>query len=469
MRRQMMGLLGGFLALMLVFTFLSRAADSMTVPRVTAQAPERKQITHPVSGSGKVVQNREEAVRIQSGQLVKSIAVEEGSAVKEGDLLFEIDLEDVEDQIRIIKQELTKLSLQQKDAKSQKEDQERKQQVARARAEEDYQAATQQAEAAVSQALEELTRAQQELQKARESQKEAKQEEKKNKAAKDKEGKRASADAQTESGVAAPMEQLEAAVRECEAAYKEAVSSGEEAVRTARRSLEDAKEELADDSTAQIAGIDKKQKRQELKKLKKLVSQGGQVTAPVSGVVTGITLSVGQRTADGAAILLADESAGCKLVAQMPADQEEYIARNDPVTVTPSGSEEKIQDLKVDAVKVNEQDETLLDVTVNLPADTLEIGSSATAEVARESEPYSVCVPIQALYQGDQNQYYVLLAEEEETVLGGQLTAKRIDVTVLDKNSTYAALSEDSLGGDPQVIVTSDRVLEDGSRIRLEG
>ena len=153
----------------------------------------------------------------------------------------------------------------------------------------------------------------------------------------------------------------------------------------------------------------------------------------------------------------------------MPASQEEYIARNDPVTVTPSASQEKITDLTVDAVKVNDQDETLLDVTISLPDGVLEIGTSATAEVARESEAYSACVPVQALYQGDQNQYYVLIVQEQETVLGTQLTAKRMDVTVLDKNDSYAALSEDSLGADENVIVESDRVLEDGSRVRLMG
>lgn len=468
MKRQMMGLLAGFLVLMLLFTFLSRAADSMTIPRVTANAPERKKITHSVSGGGKVVQNREEAVRIPEGQLVKSISVEVGSAVKEGDLLFEVDLEDVKEQIRRIKQELEMLSLQQRDAQSQREEQERKQQIARARAEEDYQVATQQADEAASRALQELTRAKEELEKARETQKEAKKEQH-GKEQKQKKGKKKSENVQSSDTEPISLEQLEEAVRECEAAYEEALSSGEEAVRTAKRGLEDAGEALANDSTARIAGIEKKQKRQELPKLEKLVEQKGRITAPVSGVITQTNISVGERTADGAAMLLADASAGCKLVAQMPADQEEYLARNAPVTVTPSGSEQEIRDLKVDSIKVNEQDETLLDVSIPLPEGTLEIGSSATAEVVRESEPYSVCVPIEALYQGDQNQYYVLLVEQEDTVLGEVMTAKRMDVTVLDKNSTYAALSEDSLGGEVQVIVSSDRVLEDGSRIRLEG
>lgn len=463
MKRQIMGLLGGFLALMLLFTFLSRAADSMTVPRVKVQAPERKKITHPVSGSGKVVQNREETVKIQSGQLVKSIAVDEGTMVGVGDLLFEIDLEDVKEQLQTARGELKKLQLQQEDAVSQQEAAAREKQTAIERARQDCQTAQEKGDAAVNTALQALTQAQEELQEAKEAQKET---EKKTKKGKKEESK---SEKETASETEDSLDALTQAVEEQKAAYEEALSQREESIRTAQRSLEDAQKEESSDSTAQISAIDMKQKKKEIKKLEKLMQQEGRVTSPVEGVVTKISLTVGERTPDGAAMLLADASAGCKLVVQMPASQEEYIARNDPVTVTPSASQEKITDLTVDAVKVNDQDETLLDVTISLPDGALEIGTSATAVVARESEAYSACVPVQALYQGDQNQYYVLIVQEQETVLGTQLTAKRMDVTVLDKNDSYAALSEDSLGVDENVIVESDRVLEDGSRVRLMG
>ena len=55
--------------------------------------------------------------------------------------------------------------------------------------------------------------------------------------------------------------------------------------------------------------------------------------APIRGVITKIALTTGDRTPDGTAILLADLSSGCKFVAQVPKEQEKYIARKDAATL----------------------------------------------------------------------------------------------------------------------------------------
>lgn len=551
MKRRIIGWLGGFLALMLLFTFLSRAADSVTVPKVQTQAPEKRKITHPVSGSGKVVQNQERAVRTEEGQIVKAIHVEEGAQVEEGDLLFELDLEELKEQILLGQQELEKLKLQEADADSQQEASASKQETARARASQDYQDAVSEGDAAVQEAAQQLQRAKKELESAqkgttvveedetvrtalKEAQKEKEKEwerareekksletsieeevkkkqeaaqeaageteltkaqkqeleaqvrqsyekalqqaEKKEEQAEQEKEKAQEAldqyEAEQESGkeqaASANVAQLAQNVEEKQAAYEAALSEREAAVQAAQRALEDSQAKEGTDSTADINAIDRRQKELALEKLKKLQKAKGRVTSPVKGVVTKISLTVGERTPDGTAMLLADLSQGCKLVVQIPSDQEKYIARNDAVTVTPSGNEKKLTDLKVDAIGINEQDESMLDVTISLPEGALELGTAATAQIVREEQAYSLCVPIQALYQGEQNQYYVLVTQEEETVMGTQMTAKRINVTVLDKNATYAALSEESLSASQDVIIESDRVLEDGDRVRME-
>lgn len=547
MKRRIIGWLGGFLALMLLFTFLSRAADSVTVPKVLTQAPEKRKITHPVSGSGKVVQNQERAVRTEEGQIVKAIHVEEGAQVEEGDLLFELDLEELKEQILLGQQELEKLKLQEADADSQQEASASKQETARARASQDYQDAVSEGDAAVQEAARQLQRAKKELESAqkgttavgedetvrtalKEARKEKEREwerareekeslessieeevkrkqeaageteltkarkqeleaqvrqsyekalqqaEKKEEEAEQEKEKVQEAldqyEAEQESGkeqaASANAAQLAQNVEEKQAAYEAALSEREAAVQAAQRALEDSQAKEGTDSTADINAIDRQQKELALEKLKKLQKAKGRVTSPVKGVVTKISLTVGERTPDGTAMLLADLSQGCKLVVQVPSDQEKYIARNDAVTVTPSGNEKKLTDLKVDAIGPNEQDESMLDVTISLPEGALELGTAATAQIVREEQAYSLCVPIQALYQGEQNQYYVLVTQEEETVMGTQMAAKRIDVTVLDKNATYAALSEESLSASQDVIIESDRVLEDGDRVRME-
>ncbi len=60
------------------------------------------------------------------------------------------------------------------------------------------------------------------------------------------------------------------------------------------------------------------------------------------------------------------------------------------------------------------------------------------------------------------------MTEEISTVLGTELTARRVNVNVLDKNTEYAALEEGGITTDQNVIVGSDRSLEADARVRLD-
>lgn len=84
----------------------------------------------------------------------------------------------------------------------------------------------------------------------------------------------------------------------------------------------------------------------------------------------------------------------------------------------------------------------------------------------RKEKVQDTCIPVEALHM-ENSKYYVLVAEEKETVLGTELTAARKDVVVKDKNSTYAALEGSSLLPDDRIITGSDRNIGAGSRIRL--
>jgi len=76
-------------------------------------------------------------------------------------------------------------------------------------------------------------------------------------------------------------------------------------------------------------------------------------------------------------------------------------------------------------------------------------------------------VPLSALHMDAQNRAYVLTLEEVDTVLGKQLKATKTSVTVLDKNETTAALEAGDIG-DRQVIISADRAVDSGSRVRVE-
>lgn len=263
----------------------------------------------------------------------------------------------------------------------------------------------------------------------------------------------------------AQKSQLESAVAEAKSAYEAAVSARTESIRTAARAIEDAAAAApADSSTAQNE-ISQKQQQLALGKLQDLQKAGGKVMAPVGGMVTQIAVTTGDFTTEGTAVRLADTSQGNRLVATVDKSNETYVQKGGQVTISPAGSKEKIQDFTISNVSVNKEDNTLIDISVDLPNGVLEPGTSAQIEIVQKSSQYSAVIPVQALYE-EQSGYYVLLLREQQGVMGQELVAERIEVQVLDKNSTNAAIQEGLLTAEQEIICVSSRSIGDGSRVR---
>ncbi len=261
--------------------------------------------------------------------------------------------------------------------------------------------------------------------------------------------------------------QLEQAVAEAKSAYEAAVSGRADNLRAASRAIEDANASVPTDSTAAQNEITRKQQELSLGKLQDLQKAGGKVTAPVGGLVTQIAVTTGDFTTEGTAVRLADTSQGNRLVASIDKSNEDYVQKGSPVTISPSGSKEKITDFTISNVSENKEDNTLLDVAIDLPKGVLEAGASAQIEIIQKSSQFSSVIPIQALRE-EQAGYSVLVLREQQGVMGTELVVEKMEVQVLDKNSTNAALEEGFLTGDQEIISASSRSIEDGSRVRRE-
>ena len=136
---------------------------------------------------------------------------------------------------------------------------------------------------------------------------------------------------------------------------------------------------------------------------------------------------------------LADLSSGCRFVMQIDKSLEKYIARKDPVRLSPADGQKDIENLEVESITPDGEDKTKLNVTVLLPADTLEIGAAAKMTSMRKEKVQDTCIPVEALHM-ENSKYYVLVAEEKEG---------------------------SSLLPDDRIITGSDRNIGAGSRIRL--
>ena len=537
-----------FLVMMMAFTVISRAADSVTVAQVDVEKISAKVIEHTVEGDGTVKENLERAISTEPGIMVETLFAVQGRQVEEGEFLMQLRMEDIEEQIENLTAEIKKLEFNNQDLDSKKKAEQQKKSVQAQRAMEDYERAeteggkrVAQAQAALAEAeekLEEFYQTQQEesggedgdvstlQQLCREREEELSEmqsridallkkteeeiseeirlaEEEKGPLTEAEKGEirtrveqenaRELTDAQqgfqeasqalleaqnalseAENSIKAAGEQsakeqeaqLLADIEAKRQALEEAVKAKEDGEIQAGRALEDAGAAEGTDSTEKINNLDLDAKKKSLEKLEKLKEDQGQILSPVKGVVTELKVSAGDNTPDTAIMTLADLSSGCRFVMQIDKSLEKYIARKDPVRLSPADGQKDIENLEVESITPDGEDNTKLNVTVLLPADTLEIGAAAKMTSMRKEKVQDTCIPVEALHM-ENSKYYVLVAEEKETVLGTELTAARKDVVVKDKNSTYAALEGNSLLPDDRIITGSDRNIGAGSRIRL--
>ena len=261
--------------------------------------------------------------------------------------------------------------------------------------------------------------------------------------------------------------QLLAAVQTAGDAYEDAVLAANEAAVTAGRAVAAAGISDASDSTLAVGEITVEQMELQLEKLERLLEADGRICAPSDGLITEIAVNIGERTADTPAVRMADLAKGYRFTAELTKEQETYIGAGDEVTLTDS-RRNHLEQLAVESVAADGENEGVYEISVPLPDDTLELGAAAVLDYSSPSQTYAICVPLAALHLDERNQPYVLTYDEQDSVLGKELRARKVSVNILDQNESYAALADGSISSQDEVIVSADKAVDDGSRIRLE-
>lgn len=263
--------------------------------------------------------------------------------------------------------------------------------------------------------------------------------------------------------------QLIANVNAARKAYEDAALAANEAAVTTARAVQQAGIPDASNSSDRMNEITYEQMELTLAKLEKLKAADGKVMAPADGVITKISIMTGEKTTDTTAILMADLSKGLCFEGEITKDQQQYIGTGDFVTLTGSTKKQRLEEIPVESVRADEANTELYHVTVQLPESVFQIGAAATLECAKKSEAYPLCVPLSALHLDEKNQTYVLVTGEYDSIMGTELRARKVAVTVLEKNESYAALAEGTLTASQKVIVSSDKAVDAGSRVRMAG
>ena len=399
-----------FLVLMIGCTMLSRAADSMTIPRIKVDTPKSKTIVDEVKAKGVVAKNREGKISVVEGLKIDYVNISVGSSIKVGDTLVELDKDDLQAKVDEIKKNIEQ------------------EQKTLSRATEDYNKAINTKKKAVQTALNEMNTAKQALDNYNNLSEEEK-------------------DSMME-------ESLKADYESKKELYNSAVADSNDTV-DLDRSLQDTKDSL------KIEEYNK-----ELAKLQPLLDASGKIVSEKEGIVTSVVAENGGVTTDTIASI-ADKNEGYKFVGEIDKSNRTLVKQGQTVALN-LGSSGIIENLTIDSISKNDDNPDTLKVTVVLPVGIGEIDESGEIIVSSKSKKYGTCVPLAALRQGDGDSYYILVVTEKETVLGEELTAKKVDVKVEKRDGEYAAVSDGSLGRNDKIIIDSNKTVEDGDRVRLE-
>lgn len=432
------------LAVLLFFTFVSRAADSFLVTCVTVEKPSAKKIEHIVAADGTVEKNMEFPVLTEAGCVVRTVYVQEGEWVGEGQLLADVLTDRLAEQTEALREEIAVLKLQRDAAETNARlsGETRDRQLARAKA--DYERAAAEAERAVKEAEEAKAAAEQAI---------------------------GAFSAGRADGGAAETGQEEAlaglwqAYFEKQKACETAARDGEKNVEAARRALEDAEAGVQEEHAAEISRISIAQKERELAGYEALLAADGKITAPQAGTVTAVYLQTGQNTPDTAAFAMAKADGGVRITADIPAADAAYIDSGDAVEVEKDGK--VYEGFTVTGIAQAADGMVHVTVTGEAGPEAFRIGDGARITVRKQSGLYGTTVPRSAVYT-EQGKNYVYVIEERETVLGRQFFTRKAEVFVLEKNSEYAALKEGSLGANERVVAAAERYIQAGDRVRLE-
>ena len=252
-------------------------------------------------------------------------------------------------------------------------------------------------------------------------------------------------------------------VEDARKTLEDAKSQQTQQKKSAKRAIEDAGETDAVDHSVEINNVSIAEKQRALAQLQKTKEQEGKIVAQTDATVSKILLTAGDRTTETAAFLLADLSEGARFTTEISKEDAKYVVVGDAVTL--KVNDKSYEDMTVLSTETNE--DSSVRVTVYVPKKTISIGTHASMEIEQSSEKYATTLPLTAIH-AEQSKYFVYVLEKEDTVLGEETVARKVNVSIVEKNGEYAALSDGSLSEDDSVIVESDTMLANGEKVRLK-
>lgn len=431
-----------FLIMMWVCTLISKSIYTSKLPVVSAAPPESKYIEHRVEAEGIVTEGGKQAVTFLSGLRVESVAVHVGDRVQEGDILFQVDLEDLKGLIEEKQAAINTLQVEINTLISNKELAKERKELEEARAREDYDTTSRLENTDVGRAQDRYVRAEQALEDFLN-------------------------DPEIWSMDEESRRQQEQALRDAvqDAAYGEADAKRDrdQAIKDAQRSVEDILFPEGADSALSVSQMNLADLKAELEPFTQILNEQGIVKADIEGTVTDIYVSAGSRVPDGAAILVTDDELPCQFKVVLDKEQKKYIGVGDSVSVKLDGSSS--MDTTVDYFMESQTMPGSFEVSIELPLQMGIPGLSGKLVYSRQGEKYDCCISPIALYQTD-SRSFIYVVKTREGILGEEYYVEEVTVKVLDQNEDWVAIESSALDKDSKIITSADKEISKGDIVR---
>lgn len=452
-KRTLMKWFVGFFGMMFLFTILSRVAASVNTVQVQTRSVSNQVVTHEVTGEGTVMGITERAIFVLEGQKVERVYVQEGEKVEKGQVLLKLAVKYLKTSIRKKQDEIATLNEKIEDLKSAASVETQKRENEQVKARQNYASAASVAEYQIQVAQNEADIARQKLKDYYMSQDFISDEEK------------FTDDEEKVQNNISQEDSLKEEVRTKEQAVNDAIVNRNKELLSAQQGITDTELSPASDSSLQNAQRELESAQEELDTLQKLLEKKGKVKSPCEGVIKTLNTLTGSQTGSEAAVVLYEITDALRLQAIVSKEELAYIQIGENVNIQKVDNS-KVQDAVVESVKETKIDGEYL-LSIKIFDETLNIGENVTFMIAQDAGPFSACIPISALHE-ENGKIYVYVTDQVKTILGEQLVARKLEVSVQDKNISVAALGNDSVSDTQQVIIECDRELSNGSRVRLQ-
>lgn len=427
-----------FMVAMLFMTFVSRMVYVNRLPRVRWMTPTSASISNKVRAEGTVEVVNSEAITGMEGLLVKRVCVAAGEQIEEGTVLYEVDTEDLQEQLSRLEAEeqvwQDQVSAQRKDAATEI-----------ARAQEDYDTTVAELDRKIADETRQLEDAMEDLDTHM--------------------FRLPKEDAPDEVWIAWADERtrIDREIEDWKSSIEEAQFEKEKVLKQAGRNIEDAKDaqsEVEGAYSSSYSAISQIQAREnKIETWRQLLEDEGQIKADQEGTILEVMLKSGVRMSADAVMRYAGAESSRIFRTIISQDQKSMVHTGDTVRLKFAGSSEEVGET-IDSIV---QENGSYTVTIWLEPGVAKGRTEGTMEVTYTSQVYDYVVPKQALHNDGSNCVYVL--EEKNGILGTELSIRSLTVRLLDENDDNAAIADELLTSDMKIVTESSKELSNGAAV----